>query len=108
MCSWKRNYSKYYKNIKVILFLANKSVKNYRYKGQIAFHGGIDIAAIDFAEADEAAIRREVRRAVDTYGPNGGIIIGIPSIAAMFPKVEEVYLDELSSYSRQFSQRHYK
>lgn len=79
-----------------------------RYKGQIAFHGGIDIAAIDFAEADEAAIRREVRRAVDTYGPNGGIIIGIPSIAAMFPKVEEIYLDELSSYSRQFSQRHYK
>lgn len=24
----------------------------------VAFHGGIDIAAIDFAEADEAAIRR--------------------------------------------------
>lgn len=72
------------------------------YQGQIAFHGGIDIAAIDFPESDEQQIRREVRRAIDTYAPLGGIIIGIPSIAAMFPAVQEIYLDELRRYGSTF------
>lgn len=72
------------------------------YRGQIAFHGGIDIAAIDFPNPDEGQIRREVRRAMDAYAPLGGIIIGIPSIAAMFPAVEEIYLDELRQYGSTF------
>lgn len=77
------------------------------YRGQIAFHGGIDIAAIDFPEPDEEAIRTEVRRAIDTYASNGGIIIGIPSIAAMFPPVEEIYLDELKSYGALYNKKHF-
>ncbi len=78
------------------------------YKGQIAFHGGIDIAAIDFPVPDEGKIRAEVRRAVDTYAPNGGIIIGIPSIAAMFPSVQEIYLDEMASYSKHYNQVYFQ
>lgn len=78
------------------------------YRGKIAYHGGIDIAAIDFPNPDEGKIRAEVRRAIDTYAPNGGIIIGIPSIGAMFPAVEEIYLDELASYSAQYNQQHFK
>lgn len=79
-----------------------------QYRGQIAFHGGIDIAAIDFPEEDEEEIRREVRRAMDAYGPNGGIIIGIPSIAALFPRVEEIYLDELEKYGKDFNKTWFK
>lgn len=79
-----------------------------KYKGQIAFHGGIDIAAIDFPEPDEEAVRAEVRRAIDTYGPHGGILIGIPSIAALFPRVQEIYLDELEKYGRIFNEKFYK
>ncbi|MCC8138880.1 MAG: methyltransferase [Lachnospiraceae bacterium] len=76
------------------------------YRGKIAFQGGIDIAAIDFPQPDEAKIRQEVRRAIDTYAPGGGFIVGIPSIAAMFPQVEEIYLDELGSYSAKYSREH--
>lgn len=79
-----------------------------QYKGKIAYHGGIDIAAIDFPKPDEEKIRREVRRAIDTYAPGGGIIIGIPSIAAMFPGVQEIYLDELASYSEVYNRRSHR
>lgn len=78
------------------------------YKGQIAYHGGIDIAAIDFPEPDEEKIRAEVRRAIDAYAPNGGIVIGIPSIAAIYPKVQETYLDELANYSKIYNEAHFK
>lgn len=78
------------------------------YRGKIAFHGGIDIAAIDLKDADEAKIRAEVRRAIDAYAPQGGIIIGIPSIAAIFPQVEEIYLDELKKYADRYSKLHFK
>lgn len=78
------------------------------YHGKIAFHGGIDIAAIDHAVPVEENIRKEVRRAIDTYGPNGGIIIGIPSIAAMFPQVQNIYLDELEKYSHVFNEKYFK
>lgn len=77
------------------------------YRGQIAYHGGIDIAAIDMADADEAVIRTEVRRAIDTYAPNGGIVIGIPSIAAIFPRVQEIYLDELKRYGALYNAEHF-
>lgn len=86
----------------------NDIVKLQRtYMGKIAYHGGIDIAAIDYSVPDEDKIRAEVRRAIDTYAPNGGIIIGIPSIVAIFPKVEEIYLDELAAYSKLYNEAHY-
>ncbi len=44
------------------------------YRGKIAFQGGIDGAAIDHKGIDRATVRNEVRRAIDTYGPNGGFI----------------------------------
>lgn len=78
------------------------------YRGKIAYHGGIDIAAIDFPEPDEAEVRAEVRRAIDTYAEHGGIIIGIPSLAAIFPKVQEIYLDELRDYAAKYNEIHFK
>lgn len=77
------------------------------FHGQIAFHGGIDIAAIDFPDPDEGAIRAEVQRAIDSYADGGGIIIGIPSIAAMFPAVQEIYLDALHTYAALYNKQHY-
>ena len=44
------------------------------YGGKIAFQGGIDGAAIDHKGISRDAIRAEVRRAIDTYGPGGGFI----------------------------------
>ena len=77
------------------------------YQGSIGFHGGIDIASIDHKVANEAAIRAEVRRAIDTYADGGGIIIGIPCIAAIFPDVQAIYLDELQSYSSDYNKKHF-
>lgn len=78
------------------------------YRGQIAFHGGIDIAAIDNEYSTEEQIRGEVRRAIDTYGPYGGIMIGIPSLAAIYPRVQEVYDDEMIKYSKIFNDKNFK
>ena len=77
------------------------------YKGKIAFHGGIDIALIDHPVADEDMIRTEIRRAIDTYGDNGGIIIGVPSVAAMFLDVQNIIVDELEKYGKKFTAEHF-
>ncbi len=73
------------------------------YRGKIAFMGGIDIASVDRENYDEAEIRREVRRAVDTYAPLGGFIPGIPSGGALYPDVQRIIDNELESYKKTLS-----
>ena len=52
-------------------------------------------------------IRTEIRRAIDTYGDNGGIIIGVPSVAAMFLDVQNIIVDELEKYGKKFTAEHF-
>jgi len=77
------------------------------FRGKIGFMGGIDIAAIDRADCPEEVIRAEVRRAIDTYAPNGGILIGLPSIVALHKNVQAIYMDELRKYTTEYNKKHF-
>ena len=77
------------------------------FHGKIGFMGGIDIAAIDHADCPEEAVRAEVRRAIDTYAPHGGMVVGIPSIAALNRNVQDIYMDELRSYTAKYNAEHF-
>lgn len=79
-----------------------------KYKGKIGFMGGIDIAKIDRSNYDEAEIRAEVRRAIDTYAPYGGFVPGIPSAAALYDVVQKIYMDEVTRYALEYSLKHFK
>ena len=76
-----------------------------RLGGRMAIMGGIDAAIIDMPEPDEAAIRAEVRRCIDTYCPRGRFIPCIPNIMPIYPEVKRIYEDELVSYGRDFFTR---
>jgi hypothetical protein len=67
-------------------------------KGKMAIMGGIDAAVIDQPVADEAVIRQEVRRCIDTYCPQGYFVPCIPNITPMSREVESIYIDELKRY----------
>ena len=69
------------------------------FRGRIGFMGGIDIAKIDRVDCPEEEIRQEVRRAIDTYAPHGGLVVGIPSVLALNRRVQEIYMDELRKYT---------
>ena len=71
-------------------------------KGRMALIGGIDAQIIDMAQADEAAIRAEVRRCIDTYCPGGNFIPCIPNIVPIYPDVKAIYEDELKTYGSTF------
>ena len=76
-----------------------------RLGGRMAIMGGIDAAIIDMPEPDEAAIRAEVRRCIDTYCPRGRFIPCISNIMPIYPEVKRIYEDELVSYGRDFFTR---
>ncbi len=78
------------------------------YRGKIAFMGGIDVAKIDRPDYDETEIRAEVRRAIDTYAPNGGFIPGIPSGAALYEGVQRIYMDEVAKYASEYDLKHFR
>lgn len=73
-----------------------------KLNGRMALIGGIDAQVIDKPDCDEETIRNEVRRCIDTYCPAGHFVPCIPNIAPLFPEVERVYHDELTSYGTGF------
>ena len=73
-----------------------------RLKGKMAIMGGIDAAVIEKPVIDEAVIRQEVRRCIDTYCPQGYFVPCIPNITPMLSEVGEIYVDELKSYGTAF------
>lgn len=77
-------------------------------QGKIGFMGGIDIARIDKADYREEEIRKEVRRAIDTYVPHGGFVPGIPNGSALFPEVQRIVMDELKQYAEKYSKTYFK
>jgi hypothetical protein len=78
-----------------------------RTESKLCIMGGIDMALIDFPEPDEAAIRAEVRRAIDTYMPLGSFIPCVPNIIPMYPQVAEILNDELNSYGAEYAAKHF-
>lgn len=73
-----------------------------RIGGRMALMGGIDAAVVDRDDSTEEEIRREARRACETYAPGGNFI---PSITyggpgAMHAHVDEYMNDEIDRYSR--------
>lgn len=70
--------------------------------GRMALMGGVD-SVIDRADASEAEIRGEVRRALNEYGglPNfiPGLTYGGPS--SIYPHVEPIIIDEIECYNKE-------
>jgi hypothetical protein len=73
--------------------------------GRMALMGGIDASIIDMADYSEKDIRKEVRRCIDTYVPQGCFVPCIPNIYPVFPKVAEIYIDELKQYGADYFKR---
>lgn len=73
-------------------------------KGDMLFMGGIDAAVVDHAVVKEEIIRKEVRRACDTYIPGGNFIpamtYGAPG--TIFPGINEIIQDEIQQFEKEY------
>lgn len=75
-------------------------------EGKLALVGGVDGPAIDIEGISEEDIRREVRRAIDTYCPAGRFYPGIPNGICFREWNQSIYWDELHRYGRLYAQEH--
>lgn len=73
-------------------------------EGKLAMVGGIDGPKIDIENITEEEIRREVRRAIDTYCPGGRFYPGIPNGVCYREWNNSIVVDELEKYGRKFAQ----
>ena len=72
-----------------------------KYKGQIAFHGGINNAWVDNAEWNEEQIHEVIWRELDKYEPNGyiaGLTMGGPN--TVYPEVYDLVSVEIDKYNK--------
>jgi hypothetical protein len=77
-----------------------------RTEGKLAMVGGIDGPKIDIENITEEEIRAEVRRAIDTYCPGGRFYPGIPNGCCYREWNNEICMDELKKYGRQYALEH--
>jgi hypothetical protein len=72
-----------------------------RAGGRLALMGGIDAAVVDRADATEAEIRAETRRACEAYAPGGHFIpcMTYGAIGSIYPHVYPIISDEISKYA---------
>jgi hypothetical protein len=75
-------------------------------KGQLPMIGGIDGPKVDIENITEEEIRAEVRRAVDTYCAAGRFYPGIANGVCYREWNNNIVMDELASYGRQYAQEH--
>lgn len=75
-------------------------------KGKLAMVGGIDGPKIDVENITEEEIRAEVRRAIDEYCPAGRFYPSIPNGICFREWNNEIFLDELAKYGKEFAQKH--
>ena len=75
-------------------------------EGKLAMIGGIDGPKIDIENITEEEIRGEVRRAIDTYCPAGRFYPVIPNGICFREWNNEIAMDELKKYGKQFAQEH--
>jgi hypothetical protein len=71
--------------------------------GRMALMGGIDAAIVDRADSTEDEIRRETRRACETYGPAGHFIpcITYGGPGTIFPAADKFIDDEIDKYNKE-------
>lgn len=74
-------------------------------KGKLAMCGGIDGPKIDIENITEEEIRREVRRAIDTYCPAGRFYPSIPNGVCFRQWNDSIVKDELKKYGREFVEK---
>lgn len=75
-------------------------------EGKLPMIGGIDGPKIDIENITEEEIRAEVRRAFDTYCPGGRFFPSIANGCCFRKWNNDIYLDELASYGREYAQKH--
>lgn len=73
--------------------------------GRMCLMGGIDGPLIDTPEVNEELIRKEVRRVIDTYCPQGRFIPCIPNLLPINGGVLPILMDEMTKYGAQFYKR---
>ena len=69
--------------------------------GRMTLMGGIDAAIVDRADATEAEIRAETRRACDAYGPGGHFIpcITYGALGTIYPQADKFIDDEITRWN---------
>lgn len=75
-------------------------------KGKLAMCGGIDGPKIDIENISEEDIRKEVRRAIDTYCPGGRFFPSIPNGVCFLERNNRIAMDELRTYGRRYALEH--
>lgn len=77
-----------------------------RTNGKLCILGGIDMQICDMPDWSEEVIRKEVRRAIDTYAPLGCFMPVIENIWAIYPEVGEILDDEMERYGAAWMKSH--
>lgn len=77
-----------------------------RTKGKLCLMGGIDMQIVDRPDWTEESIRKEVRRAIDTYAPLGHFMPCIANIWAIYPEVGAVLNEEMENYGKEWIEKH--
>ncbi len=75
-------------------------------EGKLPMVGGIDGPKIDIEGITEEEIRAEVRRAFDTYCPGAPFFPSIANGCCFRKWNNDIYLDELASYGREYAKAH--
>jgi hypothetical protein len=74
-----------------------------QFAGQLTMMGGIDASLVDRADTTEEIVRKEARRACETYGPGGHFIpcmtYGGPE-SNIFPNVDDYVSAEIAQYNK--------
>ena len=78
-----------------------------RVGDKMAVIGGIDMARIDFPDAKEEDIRKEVRRAIDEYMPYPGFVPCMTTMRGIYPHVDRIVNDELNRYGAEYAEKHF-
>jgi hypothetical protein len=75
-----------------------------QFAGRLTMMGGLDASLIDRADATEAVVRGEARRACVEYGPGGHFIpcmtYGGPNLG-IYPNADALVTDEIMRYNRE-------
>jgi uroporphyrinogen-III decarboxylase len=71
--------------------------------GHMVLMGGLDASIVDRADATEAIIRSEVRRACTAYAPGGSFIpcITYGGPGAIYPQVDTIIDDEIDKFNKE-------
>lgn len=78
-----------------------------KHGSRICLFGGIDMDVIDRADAGEAEIRAEVRRAIDAYIPLGSFVPCPTTVTAENEFVADIVSDELVRYGTEYALKHF-